>query len=163
MRCCSKCGAITGADQRHKHENPHWRPPYDDLEGCLEGYETVQTRQKAVMSIVTTKYVRKPLFVDAVQITEMNFAEIAAWCQGEIRRQDSDEIIEKGDDSTPRNTYIRVRVHNPKNVRQTKAYIGDWLLYTEKGYKVYTEKAFRMSFDLAESNGGVKGVTKLVR
>lgn len=115
------------------------------------------------MGIVTTKYVRKPLFVDAVQITEMNFAEIAAWCQGEIRRQDSDEIIEKRDDFTPRNTYIRVRVHNPKNVRQTKAYIGDWLLYTEKGYKVYTEKAFRMSFDLAESNGGVKGVTKLVR
>lgn len=84
----------------------------------------------------TTQYVRKPLYVDVVQITPENFTEVAAWCQGKIQ-----------DD------FIRVRVHNPKSPRQSRAYVGDWLLYTEMGYKVYTTKAFEASFDLVE--GGV--------
>lgn len=88
------------------------------------------------MSVTTTRYVRKPLFVDAVRITEVNFEEIAAWCQGEISQ---DEETNK--------KYIKIRVHNPKNPRQTKAFAGDWLLYTERGYKVYTSKAFHGSFD----------------
>jgi hypothetical protein len=92
------------------------------------------------MSVTTTKFIRKPLYVDAVRITRENFNDVAAWCQGEIQR---DEIPGKGT-SKP---YIRIRVHNPKNPRQTKAFVGDWLLYTERGYKVYTKKAFHASFD----------------
>jgi len=92
------------------------------------------------MSVTTTKFIRKPLYVDAVRITRANFEEIATWCQGEIQR---DEVPGKGT-SKP---FIRVRVHNPKNPRQTKAMVGDWLLYTERGYKVYTNKAFLESFD----------------
>ncbi len=87
----------------------------------------------------TEKYVRKPLFVDAVQVTAENMVEIANWCQGKIENYDADQVNTK---------YIHVRVHNPKNVRQTKAFVGDWLLYTERGYKVYTQKAFTNSFDL---------------
>ena len=92
------------------------------------------------MGITTDKYIRKPLYVDAVRITGANFDEIAAWCQGEVQQ---DETSGK----TPGKKYIKVRVHNPKNPRQTKAYVGDWLLYTERGYKVYTNKAFHASFD----------------
>jgi hypothetical protein len=99
---------------------------------------------KVSMTIVTTRYVRKPLYVDAVQITEENFAEIAKWCQGEIRAIVGDELVKDG--INPGTAYIRVRVHNPKNVRQTKGFVGDWVLYTEKGYKVYSQKAFRGSF-----------------
>lgn len=91
------------------------------------------------MSVATTRYVRKPLHVDAVRITGGNFEEIAAWCQGEIQQ---DEVSDKGTGKK----YIRIRVHNPKNPRQTKAFVGDWLLYTERGYKVYTNKAFHSSF-----------------
>jgi hypothetical protein len=95
--------------------------------------------------IDTRKYLRKPLYVDAVRITGGNFDEISAWCQGEILH-----------DELPNNVtgkkYIKVRVHNPKNPRQTKAYVGDWLLYTERGYKVYTSKAFHAAFDLVEEN-----------
>ena len=36
----------------------------------------------------TTKYVRKPLYVDAVQITEENFDDAVRWCFGE---QDADD------------------------------------------------------------------------
>jgi hypothetical protein len=96
------------------------------------------------MSVATDQYIRKPLYVAAVRITNGNFEEIAAWCQGEILQ---DEVPGQGTGKK----YIHVRVHNPKNSRQTKAFVGDWLLYTERGYKVYTNKAFHASFD--EVNG----------
>ena len=94
------------------------------------------------MSVSTTQYIRKPLFVAAVRVTGANFDEIANWCQGEVQ---TDEMPDGGTGKK----YIRVRVHNPKNPRQTKAFVGDWLLYTERGYKVYTNKAFHASFDEA--------------
>jgi len=93
------------------------------------------------MSITTTRYIRKPLHVDAVRITGRNIDEVAAWCQGEVLWEET-----PGGNGTGKK-YIRVRVHQPKNVRQTKAFVGDWLLYTDKGYKVYTHKAFQLSFD----------------
>lgn len=92
------------------------------------------------MSVTTTKFVRKPLYVDAVQVSRDNFDDVAAWCQGEICQ---DEIPGKGTGKK----YIKVRVHHPKNPRQTKAMVGDWILYTERGYKIYTHKAFLLSFD----------------
>jgi hypothetical protein len=105
----------------------------------------------APMSIATDQYIRKPLYVAAVRLTNGNFEEIAAWCQGEILQ---DEVPGQGTGKR----YIHVRVHNPKNSRQTKAFVGDWLLYTERGYKVYTNKAFHASFDEVNSepssNGG---------
>jgi hypothetical protein len=92
------------------------------------------------MGVETQQYIRKPLYVDAVRITGANFDDIVSWCQGEVFQ---DEVPGKGTGKK----YIRVRVHNPKNPRQTKAFVGDWLLYTERGYKVYTNKAFHASFD----------------
>jgi hypothetical protein len=93
--------------------------------------------------ISTQRYIRKPLYVDAVRITAANFEEIAAWCQGEIQQ---DDVPGKGMSKK----FIRVRVQNPKNPRQTKAFVGDWVLYTETGYKVYTVKAFHAAFDKVE-------------
>ena len=92
------------------------------------------------MGVTTTQHIRKPLYVDAVRITGANFDEIATWCQGEVLQ---DEVPGKGTGKR----YIKVRVHNPLNPRQTKAFVGDWLLYTERGYKVYTNKAFHAAFD----------------
>ncbi len=89
--------------------------------------------------IETTKYVRKPLFVDAVRVTQDNFEELAKWCQGEIVAKNSEG---------EHKAYIKVRVHNPKFDRQSKAFIGEWILYSDRGYKIYTNKAFRSCFDL---------------
>ena len=108
------------------------------------------------MPIATEKYIRKPLYVDAVRITGANFDEIASWCQGEVQQ---DEVPGKG----PGKKYIKVRVHNPKNPRQTKAFIGDWLLYTERGYKVYTNKAFHASFDVVEKPQSVAEVVEAAK
>lgn len=100
---------------------------------------------------ITAKYVRKPLYVDAVQVTEENFVDIARWCFGEISNID-DTPRDMTEDVEPTKQYIYVRVHNPKNPRQTKAFVGDWILYTERGYKVYTTKAFQANFDLVEES-----------
>jgi hypothetical protein len=96
------------------------------------------------MTIVTKKYVRKPLVVDAVQVTEENFEELARWCQGTI--QNNDGTTNNGE-VNPRSQHIHVRVHNPRGVRQSRAFVGDWLLYTDMGYKIYNTKAFLGSFD----------------
>ena len=103
------------------------------------------------MSVATEQYIRKPLYVAAVRITNGNFEEIAAWCQGEILKDDS--VYQDASGKGTGQRYIHVRVHNPKNTRQTKAFVGDWLLYTERGYKVYTNKAFHASFDATGNTG----------
>lgn len=92
------------------------------------------------MSIDTERYIRKPLYVDAVRLTAGNFDEMAVWCQGEVQ---TEEVPGTGKVKK----FIRVRVQNPMNPRQTKAFVGDWLLYTDSGYKVYTTKAFYAAFD----------------
>lgn len=83
----------------------------------------------------TRKFTRKPFEVEAVQVTEDNYEEVAKWCQGEV------VINEKEGD------HIKVRVLRVLNDRQTKAFIGDWVLYAGTGYKVYTANAFKNSFD----------------
>jgi hypothetical protein len=99
------------------------------------------------MTIVTKKYARKPLVVEAVQVTKENFEELAAWCQGTIRYNDGIEFIPDQHTVDPSVMHIHVRVHNPRSGRQAMAFIGDWLLYTEMGYKIYNTKAFVSSFD----------------
>jgi hypothetical protein len=100
------------------------------------------------MGVTTERYIRKPLYVDAVRVSAQNFEAVAAWCSGEIQKETEG----------PRagTSYIRVRVQYPKSPRQSKAFIGDWVLYTETGYKVYTNPAFRRSFDPVEQDGAHK-------
>lgn len=92
------------------------------------------------MGIDTTRYVRKPLYVDAVQVTEENFDELVSWCNGTVED-------EEGTDKQ----FIRIWVHNPMGPRQTKAFVGDWILRHMKGFKIYTRKAFEASFDAVQA------------
>lgn len=85
------------------------------------------------MAVETQKFQKQPLIVDAVRVTTENFREVAEWCQGEIITEVSGE-------------YIHVRVHNPMNERQTKAFVGDWILYAGRGYKVYKDRSFKNTF-----------------
>lgn len=78
-------------------------------------------------------YVRKPFDIDAVQVTESNIDEVAAWCDGEIHE-------------SPKGKHIKVQVYYPLNSRRTRAYVGDWVLKSERGCKIYTDKAFRRDY-----------------
>lgn len=90
------------------------------------------------------KYTRKPFEIEAVQVTEQNFGEVAAWCKGEIVTTAKGETSER---------HIKVRVHRPLTERQTMAFPGDWVLFAGKGFKVYTDKAFVQSFTQIEPTG----------
>lgn len=79
-------------------------------------------------------YLRKPFEVQAVQVTEDNIYDIAKWCSGEIMSEDGKR-------------FIKVRVERVLNERQTRAFAGDWVLFAGKSFKVYTDKAFKTSFD----------------
>jgi hypothetical protein len=103
------------------------------------------------MAVQTEKYVRKPLYVDAVRVSEANFEEILGWCHGDIGFIDGREVNGPVTEVDPKTQYIRIRVHNPQSQRQTRAFVGDWILYTDKGYKIYTEKAFSENFNLKDS------------
>ena len=96
---------------------------------------------------ITDTYVRKPLYIEAVQVTVENFVEVARWCFGDVMNKDGSPA-DYSKPADPENQYIKVRVTNPKNTKQTQASVGDWILFTEspRGYKVYTTKAFHASF-----------------
>lgn len=97
-------------------------------------------------TVSTSRYVRKPLYVDAVQVTADTFEDVAKWCMGDVIHNDGPEYPTNAGEA-PQDHHIRLRVHNPQSVRQTKAFVGDWILYTDRGYKIYTEKAFKDNFD----------------
>lgn len=105
-------------------------------------------------TVVTTKYVRKPLYVEAIQVTNENFLDIVEWANALVGTQGSEPGTEvrpaDGMEIDPSKHYIRIRVHNPQSSKQTKAYVGDWILYTEMGYKIYTDRAFTGNFDPVE-------------
>lgn len=94
------------------------------------------------------KYIRKPLRVRAVQVTAENFLEMAFWCKGSIKNIDGSTVENNSID--PEKQFIQVPVSHPRSDSQAQAKIGDWVLKNEKGYKVYTDKAFTNSFDLDE-------------
>jgi hypothetical protein len=102
----------------------------------------------------TKKFVRKPFLVDGVQITAENMHQVAAWCQGEVRTS-------KGTGTHPAAPYVHVRVVMPKSHRQTMGFVGDWVLYAGTGYKVYSDKAFRQTFDPANESDNPYYVAKL--
>lgn len=85
------------------------------------------------------KFTRKPFTVEGVKVTEENLEEVAEWCLGEIQ-------------TNPKTNkrHIRVDAHRPLTERQTMAMIGDWVLFHNRGYKVYTEAAFSRNFELVE-------------
>lgn len=97
--------------------------------------------------IKTDTFQRKTFNVEAIQVTEENMADVAAWCQGDVRESDTDN-----------GAYIKVRVHNALTEKQTKAFVGDWVLYAGKGYKVYTDKAFTAGFQTGNVVPEVKNV-----
>ncbi len=86
------------------------------------------------MAIETKRFARKPFYIEAVQVTAENIVQVSDWCRG--------AVMDKGP-----NSYIKVGVLRPMNSRQTKAFVGDWVLYAGTSFKVYTVTAFENSFE----------------
>ena len=89
----------------------------------------------------TQVYFRKAFSVEAVQVTNENIDEIVEWTSGHLQQD-------------PNGVFVRVQVQRPMTNRQTKAYVGDWLLKSNRGFKVYTDAAFRNGF-LKDEDGAI--------
>lgn len=90
------------------------------------------------MALKIHKFVRKPLFVDAVRINKENMGEVAQWCGGTLSEITVDEETVQ---------IIKVRVPRPLSARQTQGYVGDWVLKSKNSFKIYTPKAFDKQFE----------------
>lgn len=100
----------------------------------------------------TTLYSRKPLMVEAIQVTEANTYEVAEWCGGEVY------VAVNGKKT------IQVKVLHPLHSKQTKAQAGDWVLKSTQGYKIYADSAFRKGFELfKEDDEKMADVGQLLR
>lgn len=84
----------------------------------------------------TRQFVRKTFLIQEVQVTAQNMEMVAKWVGGEVC---SDALGQ----------HVKVKVHRPLNDRQTKAYATDHVLFAGTGFKVYNDRAFKKSFDLA--------------
>lgn len=99
----------------------------------------------------THKFARKTFYVDAVRVSEANINEVAEWCGGTIKEDETGHA------------FLSVEVNRPLTERQTQAFIGDWVLFAGTGYKVYTPKAFDKSFEkvktLTKEQADAAGIT----
>lgn len=87
------------------------------------------------------RYVRRPFYVMAFQVTEENINKVAVWCGGTVRVGKPQGDI-----------YIKVdKVLNPQTARQTMAFVGNYVLKSGEHFKVYTESSFDKSFKRAQS------------
>lgn len=101
------------------------------------------------MTVKTEAYTRKPFPVDAVQVSDSNLRQVARWCKGVV--QTTAKTVSEGEERTKEKVrFIKVEVHNPSNERHTKAFVGDWVLKSDTGFKVYTKSAFEKAFELAD-------------
>lgn len=109
----------------------------------------------------TQKFQRKPFIVDCVQVTEENMEEVAKWCKGTITTTDS-KIAEQL--KRPVRTWIQVETQQPMSDRQKQAFVGDWLLYANNGFKIYTPKAFERTFEeVAPSDSKTEAANAIVK
>lgn len=88
------------------------------------------------------RFVRKPLYINAVQVTHENMNEVAQWSGGEVRTARNPKTL-------LHDPFVHIAVVGAKHQRQTMAFQGDWVLHFRDHFKIYTKKAFPESFDAA--------------
>lgn len=100
-------------------------------------------------------YIRKPFQVQAEQVTNANMHQVALWCDGEVKGL--------GEHDGRWGPFIEVKVVNPdpNKPRQAQAFVGDWVLKSEKGFKVYTNRSFEKSFDSAAAHA--RAMSEIIR
>ena len=93
--------------------------------------------------VYPVEYLRKQFSVEAIQITAENMWQVAEWCGGEVK--------DERPGVTNSAQYIDAPVDNPQTERHKQGFIGDWVLKSGRGFKIYTDAAFNKSFELPVS------------
>jgi hypothetical protein len=85
------------------------------------------------MSVVVRLFTRSPFDVQAVQVTTANIGEVAVWCKGTIHEG-------------VKSLYIKLDIPDAKSSVRQQAFPGDWILLSDQGYRIYTERALESNF-----------------
>lgn len=94
------------------------------------------------MALKIQKFQRKPFPVEGVRVTEKNMEAVAEWAGGKIK------------ESAKGVKHVFIDTHRPMTERQTMAFVGDWILYADRGFKIYTQNAFSRNFELVKAGTG---------
>lgn len=84
---------------------------------------------------------RKPFSVEAVQVTRENMREVAEWCGGTVETK-----VTPTKNGSKREKFVKVPTSKPMNEKQTQAFVSDWVLLSDKKFKVYIHRAFVHTF-----------------
>lgn len=95
--------------------------------------------------LATQKYVHRPLFVEAIQVTAENMVAVAEWCSGSV------QIPGERSKDIP-GPFIKVRALRPAHEKQTMAFEGDWVVKSDRGFRVFNNTAFEANFDMIDDN-----------
>lgn len=149
---------IPGTPKGYPHPNwvfircggPEGDCPKCRIESILSNYKELDLRYSKSEEIVSTDVkteletvamVRKPFHVQAVQVTAKNMSAVAKWCGGNVgmtERSRAGRLIK----------CVRVEVLRATADWQKEARVGDWVVRAGAGYKVYSDKALKESFDV---------------
>lgn len=93
------------------------------------------------------RYTRKPLHVQAIQVTSENMGDVAKWCNGQLTKQVLPTFSKEaeGREAQPQEC-IKVPVVRPLNHRLGYAFVGDYVVKSSSNFRVYLEKIFNNTF-----------------
>lgn len=79
------------------------------------------------------RLVRKPFYVMARRVTPENMDDVAAWCRGKVEVDPNDGA-----------KYIQVPVTTARKEVKRRAYVGEWVVRADAGFRAYLhENLFR--------------------
>lgn len=87
------------------------------------------------MALEIANYQRKVFVVEGTKVTEDNLEEVASWCEGEVLKDRRDQ------------SFVKVPIVGSHRSRLSRAFVGDWVLRSEVGFKVYTQNSFDKCFE----------------
>ena len=95
------------------------------------------------------KFTKKPIEVEACQLTHESVAEILDWSKGQIKAELVDCL----------NPYVKIRVVVVTSTGNHNAYEGDWIVKGINGeFYAIPEKRFFQLYDKVETNENSNGV-----
>lgn len=90
---------------------------------------------------VTSTWIRKNSVVEAVRVNRAEVHKIAYWCGGSILATDTGDRKREGIGSI----YILLPFKSNYN-KPNRAFMGDWIVKDDEGFKVYSHDAFSAVF-----------------
>lgn len=106
------------------------------------------------MTISTQRYIQKP--VDAIRITDENIEQVATWCHGEVKTKYENTWNQK----VHHPKYIELSISHPTGRRTARAFPGDWIVSAKGTFKVYNDRAFSGTFNLAPDSEAIRNLVQ---